>query len=188
MPRNHLNDLSVPFKKSEYHHLLLHVHGLHISKAFYESGVEFLFSYIGYFFNTLESEIDVVRFIFDECFNNLFVYFSGKTISIHNLSNQEESSTLFLIFLVVSCLPWLFYCTQDVIKQVTHSWKTFLMANLEDYSNKILLLTTNYVCLFLGWHAKKLSGHPTVRYWLAVKNLWATQVKVITLTNLSNKC
>ena len=41
MPRNHLNDLSVPFKKSEYHHLLLHVHGLHISKTFYESGVKF---------------------------------------------------------------------------------------------------------------------------------------------------
>ena len=59
MPRNHLNDLSVPFKKSEYHHLLLHVHGLHISKTFYESEVEFLFSYIGYFLNTLESGIEV---------------------------------------------------------------------------------------------------------------------------------
>ena len=28
-----------------------------------------------------------VRFFFDKCFNNLFVYFSGKTISIHNLTN-----------------------------------------------------------------------------------------------------
>ena len=59
MPRNHLNDLSVPFKKSEYHHLLLHIHGLHISKTFYESGVEFLFSYIALDFFKYESGIDV---------------------------------------------------------------------------------------------------------------------------------
>ena len=73
MPKNHLNDLSVPFKKSEYHHLFLHVHGLHISKTFYESGVEFLFSYIGFlnftaraqrFRETLLPVLDLFGFVF----------------------------------------------------------------------------------------------------------------------------
>ena len=31
-------------------------------------------------------------------------------------------------------------CSQELGKQVTHTWKFFLMANLDNYSNKILLL------------------------------------------------
>ena len=59
-----------------------------------------------------------------------------KTFCCYNCLDLYHAQSFFLVF--VTCFPS--SLEQELGKQVTHTWKFFLTANLDNYSNKILYL------------------------------------------------